>query len=358
MAKKQKKPKKQDDGPPGAPAWMMTYGDMVTLVLTFFVLLVSMMVIDPKKFVEFLGTYQQTFGEGHDRPTEDDPVKTEDFFTQIIKVSSRTEDFDGGQQETMEGEAIRVHSFKENYVVTMTEKPFFSMYEIMLTPDVQQTLDMVAMNMRKLNTSNRVRIIGHYSRSEASFDIAQWVEDSESARHAKGIFRNREHFDEGQQRLVTDTVFLNDPQDIALYRARAVREYLLYALRDSQFTRDNFQVTAGGPVQRDVPLLREGEAVRVRESTIGLGDDGSLGGLIDSRDSRAVIPRGGAETQLNAPVLKQGLSLRSWPSFIFTEGGKDFGRTAEIIVTGEIIGESRDPFMLPSLGDRRASTND
>mgnify|MGYP000906371398 CR=1 FL=1 len=33
--------KKKEDAPPGAPLWLVTYSDMVTLVLTFFVLLGS-----------------------------------------------------------------------------------------------------------------------------------------------------------------------------------------------------------------------------------------------------------------------------------------------------------------------------
>ncbi|MBU4393961.1 MAG: flagellar motor protein MotB, partial [Proteobacteria bacterium] len=34
----------------GAPAWMVTFADMVTLLLTFFVLLVSMASMDRVKF--------------------------------------------------------------------------------------------------------------------------------------------------------------------------------------------------------------------------------------------------------------------------------------------------------------------
>jgi chemotaxis protein MotB len=33
--------KKKEESAPGAPLWLVTYGDMVTLVLTFFVLLFS-----------------------------------------------------------------------------------------------------------------------------------------------------------------------------------------------------------------------------------------------------------------------------------------------------------------------------
>ncbi len=30
---------KKEEGPPGSPAWMTTFGDMMTLLLVFFVLL-------------------------------------------------------------------------------------------------------------------------------------------------------------------------------------------------------------------------------------------------------------------------------------------------------------------------------
>jgi len=42
--------KKKREGRKGSPAWMTTYGDMVTLLLTFFVALVAMSTISPGKF--------------------------------------------------------------------------------------------------------------------------------------------------------------------------------------------------------------------------------------------------------------------------------------------------------------------
>ncbi len=32
----------EDDPPPGVPEWVVTYGDMMSLLLTFFIMLVSM----------------------------------------------------------------------------------------------------------------------------------------------------------------------------------------------------------------------------------------------------------------------------------------------------------------------------
>ena len=48
--------------PPGAPMWMTTYSDMVTLLLTFFVLLLSMADINPVKVVNVTNSLRETFG--------------------------------------------------------------------------------------------------------------------------------------------------------------------------------------------------------------------------------------------------------------------------------------------------------
>jgi chemotaxis protein MotB len=46
----------------GAPAWMVTYSDLVTLLLTFFVLLLSMANMDPQKFLKVANSMRSAFG--------------------------------------------------------------------------------------------------------------------------------------------------------------------------------------------------------------------------------------------------------------------------------------------------------
>lgn len=59
--------KKKSDA--GAPAWMVTYADMVTLLLTFFVLLLSMANMDATKFQDAIGSLKGAFGIfGSSRP--------------------------------------------------------------------------------------------------------------------------------------------------------------------------------------------------------------------------------------------------------------------------------------------------
>ncbi|GBU24354.1 flagellar motor protein MotB [Fibrobacteria bacterium R8-3-H12] len=48
--------------PPGAPAWMNTFTDMTTLLLTFFVLLLSMATFDPVKMNSLSESLQGAFG--------------------------------------------------------------------------------------------------------------------------------------------------------------------------------------------------------------------------------------------------------------------------------------------------------
>lgn len=66
--KEQKKERKKS-GPAGAPMWMVTYSDMVTLLLTFFVLLLSMASLDPVKFTQASNSLKDAFGM-HRQPAQ------------------------------------------------------------------------------------------------------------------------------------------------------------------------------------------------------------------------------------------------------------------------------------------------
>ncbi len=54
--------KKKEEEKTGAPAWMTTYGDMVTLLLTFFVLLFSFSTIDVMQFQKMLLSFKGAIG--------------------------------------------------------------------------------------------------------------------------------------------------------------------------------------------------------------------------------------------------------------------------------------------------------
>lgn len=53
---------KKQQPPAGSPAWMVTFSDLMTLLLTFFVLLLSMAIIDEQRKMVALGSIVGTFG--------------------------------------------------------------------------------------------------------------------------------------------------------------------------------------------------------------------------------------------------------------------------------------------------------
>lgn len=53
--------RKQEEPPKGAPAWISTFGDLMNLLLCFFVMLFSMSTMDAQKFELLAASFNQTF---------------------------------------------------------------------------------------------------------------------------------------------------------------------------------------------------------------------------------------------------------------------------------------------------------
>ncbi|RMF88689.1 MAG: type VI secretion system protein TssL [Nitrospinota bacterium] len=64
---------KQEEGEEGAPEWMVTFGDMMTLLLCFFVLLLSFSQMDVAKFKELAGSLEKAFGVQRKLPVYERP---------------------------------------------------------------------------------------------------------------------------------------------------------------------------------------------------------------------------------------------------------------------------------------------
>jgi len=78
-------PGKREEAQQGAPAWVLTYGDMMSLLLCFFIALVSMGEIKKDRFQQAVESLQRAFG-GIESGMEFMPIETKSRNTLIEKL--------------------------------------------------------------------------------------------------------------------------------------------------------------------------------------------------------------------------------------------------------------------------------
>jgi len=110
--------KKCPDCPPGSPAWMATFSDMTTLLLTFFVLLLSMANFEPVKYALTIQSLQGAFGILESFPTV--PIHP------IVDIPKKTGDEQRKKQSLKDAEKIKqvmeTKNMEEAVKVEVTEK--------------------------------------------------------------------------------------------------------------------------------------------------------------------------------------------------------------------------------------------
>lgn len=67
---------KKDDGDAGSPAWVMTFADLMSLLMCFFVLLLSFSEMDVQKYKQLSGSMAAAFGVQRDIPAHEIPKGT------------------------------------------------------------------------------------------------------------------------------------------------------------------------------------------------------------------------------------------------------------------------------------------
>ncbi len=153
----------------GAPAWMATFSDMATLLLTFFVLLLSFAELNVKEFREMLGSIREAFGvqfvtRGPVEAMNTTPVELNDVpASPLVPIS------DPASKTLREVKAwIREHDLQEDVEVELTERGIlvrvrdrvlFDTGSSSLGPDAEPVLRRIAELAKELGTP--VAVEGH-----------------------------------------------------------------------------------------------------------------------------------------------------------------------------------------------------
>jgi len=188
MARKKKCP------PPGAPDWVMTYGDLMSLLLTFFILLVAMSEIKKEdEFKAIVKEVKKAFGMkggGGKLPTKDDPELSFVERLEEIEVQQRTQkQISNAQDPGMEGREPQVTTIREGKKFQIGGRIIFEQDSITLTDVAKRQLRQIADEIRGEN--NKVEVRGHAAAGERGNNPDQlWMLSVQRAKAAMDYLTN------------------------------------------------------------------------------------------------------------------------------------------------------------------------
>ena len=213
-----------EDDAPGVPEWVVTYGDMMSLLLTFFIMLVSMSELkgDSGSTRAALDAIREVFGatEGKmsspGRSNQTTSVLT-DLDSDSAKMQKGTKK--GNQNSKGSGgpnKSVKRLSFQTQ--ITLGGGAQFSRFDASLSLEMKKSLDIIAEVLKK--KLQQIVVRGHASPvpMPSSADYAavslgslygSWTYGKENN------FRNRDQFE------------IQDKMDLSFARARSVMEYLV-----------------------------------------------------------------------------------------------------------------------------------
>lgn len=155
----------EDDPPAGAPEWVVTYGDMMSLLLTFFIMLVSMSELktDDGKYRALMDAIKQAFGSDFGRAaTPGNSLQKNSAFDKMsslgftaekgTKKANRPDKGPGGANAP-------VKRLRDGTLVTLGGPVAFEGFSAEMTPELEKQIEqLVAIVADK---SNRIEVRGH-----------------------------------------------------------------------------------------------------------------------------------------------------------------------------------------------------
>ncbi|AZR73870.1 flagellar motor protein MotB [Anoxybacter fermentans] len=163
-----KKVKTDDEMEISAPGWMVTYGDMMTLLLCFFVLLYSFSTIDVARFKDVMNALKarlgvldggRTFNPSYviDRGLQNDNISASYYDNREFKeLISKLEEY---IKEANLQANVRLAEEERGLVIRLTGKILFDLGKADLKPDGMKTLAQIAKFLEDI--PNSIMIEGH-----------------------------------------------------------------------------------------------------------------------------------------------------------------------------------------------------
>lgn len=160
-----KKRNKQSNNDNGSPAWMTTFGDMMTLLLVFFVLLYSFSVMDVAKFKAFISSLKSQLGvmEGGKTIVSEDIVARGSTGQQFNPSRQNFASLMGEMNQYIEKKGLKdkvnMELTKRGLVVRLTGRVLYDIGKARIKPGGKKVLDKIADVIKE--RSNDIMVEGH-----------------------------------------------------------------------------------------------------------------------------------------------------------------------------------------------------
>lgn len=176
-----KRPKR----PPSAPMWLATFADLCTLLLCFFVLMLSTATQDVKKFKQVAGSMKQAFGVQNEIAAPDSPMGTsfiaQEFSpaqteptiideirqtavrqameTKLMEVAEETGRIRALLKEEIKQGQIMVETVGLSIIIRIQEKGSFASGSADLQPEFLSVMDKITLAV--IEAKGKVQVSGH-----------------------------------------------------------------------------------------------------------------------------------------------------------------------------------------------------
>lgn len=159
--------KKHEEQKAGAPEWLATYGDMMTLLLVFFVLLFSMSSVDTQKYKAVVQSLSGSLGMLDSGTTVTMEPLINNFPSDSPTASPTQYKEFGDMQEELEKlldendlkGKIKLELNERGLIVRFLDNVLFDSGKADLTPEAKTIIDKVSIILQQ--SSNRIIIEGH-----------------------------------------------------------------------------------------------------------------------------------------------------------------------------------------------------
>ena len=158
--------KQIDEAKTGTPGWVVTFADMMGLLLCFFIMLVAMSEVKAEKFQRALESIQEAFGSTH-AGAGAGPTTTRSIDEYLIAMASlrgSPENMGGAETVSLKGSEYLCRTTSEGLSVTFGAAKPFERDSAELNAETKKELDDLAFAVR--GYTNRIIVRGHCSSDE------------------------------------------------------------------------------------------------------------------------------------------------------------------------------------------------